>query len=342
MDTTTKDLLVENAYIDVQEWLLSLDRAPVDADFTTVPSTLGIDLVKGSLFFVQTFSGNNSFMQSLKGQMVRKGTLTIPQMRAALKVLRDLLLKGHIKIAHREGRAAPIKLVENPKPHDPSIATTAPEAGQDDRDTEHRYECYSCHKWFTSYDAVMAHRAVVHYRGTKAVAVLKDAEVEETLLDLSALPDGRYAINDPKGVNDFIFLAVRTIKKRTYRDRKYRYGKFRIGHEWIEAGTIEVRLWSTDSKKLVGAQKPSEGYRGEFVDSLVAIMGAPQAWALVFAAMIGACSICGKTLTDDNSRELGIGPECFKQWGHHYWTKYNRKAAVERALAEYAKAGASS
>lgn len=331
LDTQVENALAENAYIEVQEWLLSMNDDVIDADVLEYSNKLHIDIPKGAMYFVRTFGGNNSFIDSLKGQLVRKGTLSIPQMRAALNVLKREMTKGTIQIARKDGRVAPIPMVERPveyRPHADKV-----EEGQDQPDELHRTRCYTCNKYFSNFNAVKAHKAVAHFKGGAPVAVLKDNEVEDTKLDLSKLPDGRYAINDPSKANDFLFFAVKTIKRRAYRDRKYRYGKFRVGHEWIEVGTIEVRLWSQDAKKLVGAQNPGRGYRGEYVDQLVKIMEHHEAWALVFASMIGRCSICGKTLTDDNSRDLAIGPECFKKWGHEYFKKYDRSAVVAAALA---------
>jgi hypothetical protein len=35
-----------------------------------------------------------------------------------------------------------------------------------------------------------------------------------------------------------------------------------------------------------------------------------EAARMTFAQELGRCYNCGKTLTDDTSRELGIGPKC--------------------------------
>lgn len=47
----------------------------------------------------------------------------------------------------------------------------------------------------------------------------------------------------------------------------------------------------------------------------VAIAADPKAAAMRFAAEIGRCYACGRTLTDAESRRLGIGPECRKVRG---------------------------
>ena len=146
-----------------------------------------------------------------------------------------------------------------------------------------------------------------------------------TTLDLSPLPDGRYAVYHPGKENGLLFLEVKTLKRPIRRDRRYRYGKRITGSETYPTGTIEVREWSSHSKRLCGFQKPGEGYEGEFSAELVGVMDAPKIWALVFASLVGSCPICQSILTDQASRDRGIGPVCFKKWGNHYWSRWDRK-----------------
>lgn len=39
----------------------------------------------------------------------------------------------------------------------------------------------------------------------------------------------------------------------------------------------------------------------------------PKSAGLLYASLIGKCTRCGRTLTDPESRERGIGPDCFKK-----------------------------
>jgi hypothetical protein len=41
----------------------------------------------------------------------------------------------------------------------------------------------------------------------------------------------------------------------------------------------------------------------------------PGAYAKLYGLKIGKCGICGRKLTNDKSRELGIGPVCASRWG---------------------------
>ena len=41
----------------------------------------------------------------------------------------------------------------------------------------------------------------------------------------------------------------------------------------------------------------------------------PQAASVRYGHEIGACGVCGRTLTDSDSRERGIGPICAAKMG---------------------------
>lgn len=99
-------------------------------------------------------------------------------------------------------------------------------------------------------------------------------ELKETA-DLVA--DGRYAI--PKDDGTLMFYSV---KKGTY--------------------TTFVDVWASDARypiKLVP----------EKLRILKAIIADPDAGPR-FGREIGRCYVCGRTLTDETSRSLGIGPVC--------------------------------
>jgi hypothetical protein len=132
-------------------------------------------------------------------------------------------------------------------------------------------------------------------------------------LDLSGLPDGRYAAPDMTGVHDNVFLVVKRVRNTVARDRRYTYGKIVTGNEIVLAGTIEVRIWSSDTKEWIGQQKPGDVYRGQREDELKLIMGMPEPFAILFGKLLGYCGRCGKKLTDQVSRDIGLGLECEKQ-----------------------------
>lgn len=68
---------------------------------------------------------------------------------------------------------------------------------------------------------------------------------------------------------------------------------------------------------FVDAQASGDFYPVRKPESLVAvlegILADPEAAGMLYATELGACRACARTLTDEKSRELGIGPECRKK-----------------------------
>ncbi len=54
--------------------------------------------------------------------------------------------------------------------------------------------------------------------------------------------------------------------------------------------------------------------RYQTVDSVAIIIADYKGASMTFAKELGRCGRCGKTLTDEESRRLGIGPECILSW----------------------------
>jgi hypothetical protein len=185
-------------------------------------------------------------------------------------------------------------------------------------------ECYQCGDVFDTFDELQNHRAMEHgsFKAepertsleipSRGIAVIADT-TSITGLDISDLPDGRYAAPNPTGKQSLLYLQIKRVRRAHFRDRRYRYGKITTGSEVVQAGTIEVREWTSDQKELVGEQRPGDVYRGKFEKELTLIGIAPAEWAKVFGVTVGRCCICGKTLTDDLSKEIGMGFECEKK-----------------------------
>jgi Family of unknown function (DUF6011) len=97
------------------------------------------------------------------------------------------------------------------------------------------------------------------------------------------IPAGRYAVLNPEGVLQFY-----SVDKPT-RGR------------W--AGFTFLSVWASDERHPIKDQV----YKKKV---LSAIGKDPKAAAERFGQEIGACAICGRTLTDATSRKIGIGPVC--------------------------------
>lgn len=280
--------MAENALIDAEQTADSIGRKFVDADIAQFHE-LGVDLALGATLWVKRYEGTNSFILDLQKRLSRYRQLTSAQARAALNVMRDE--KGHA--------------TEEKAPNGIS--------------------CFQCPFVAVSWDELMTHKKEEHGSKQEAPPVVAEkGEAQAVIantkavkgLDLSNLPDGRYAAPDISGNNDYIFLMVKRVRRTHNRDRRFVWGKVRTGNEVVVAGTIEVKLWSSDSKELVGEQKPGDVYRGDLEDSLELILLAPEALATLFGKLVGHCCVCGKTLTDDVSRAIGMGLDCEKKEGY--------------------------
>lgn len=75
-------------------------------------------------------------------------------------------------------------------------------------------------------------------------------------------------------------------------------------------GWAFVKVQASDELHKLGAAKPGEGYRGKGADLVAAIEADPEGAGLRYGQEIGRCCRCNRTLTDETSRALGIGPEC--------------------------------
>lgn len=287
-----KFMLEQNALIDAQQLAVDLDRDFTVADLTEYKDA-GLDLHLAAEVYVRDYEGANRFLKSVQRYLTRRGNITSSQARAVLSTMRnDLLKQEKLDIGER---------------------VTA-------EDFEHA--CVMCGDKFKTYDELDIHKSFEHGSvERKQAAVTDEGEAQDVLevnesvlgLDLSNLPDGRYAAPDVTGKNDYIFLAVKRVRKTVKRDRRYVYGNVVVGNEIVVAGTIEVRIWSSDTKEWVGAQKPGDVYRGKYEDELQLIMMMPEPWAILFGRLLGYCGRCGKKLTDDVSREIGLGLECEKK-----------------------------
>lgn len=294
------DLLQQNALADARDVCEAMDRSFVDSDLMQYKA-MGVDLPSAAVAFVSTYSGKNSFVRNVLSRRLKSyGQLTGPQCVIALNIMRE----EHCGLKHEYGRSR-----------------QAEGTG---------LKCFTCGvSGFPSWDALRQHKADEHDAEAKPEIIAETGEAKEVLevttsikgLDLSSLPDGRYAAPDPSGKNDHIFLMVKRVRHTHEADRRYRYGKIVTGREVVVAGTIEVREWSSDSKEWIGKQVPGDSYRGQYEDELELVMLMPEPWAILFGRLLGRCCRCGKALTDEVSRNIGLGLECEKYLANAYFRK---------------------
>ncbi len=179
----------------------------------------------------------------------------------------------------------------------------APVARKDDWETAIR-ECRACD--FKGIKAELREHRKEHYKP------LFDG-VPQSGLDLTTIPEGRYAVPDLSGT-DYYFLSIQKVHKTKTRSKKFRYGWVTYGEEEVAAGTLEVRQWSGETKELIGEQRPGETYRGNHIPEWELILKDPVASTKLFGVIHKRCGRCGTSLTDPESRRRAIGPECIKHY----------------------------
>ena len=114
-------------------------------------------------------------------------------------------------------------------------------------------------------------------------------------LDLSGLNGGYYAAT-VDGVTKF------------FRVDKPTEGKW--------SGWTFVKIQASDDLHRVGRQAPGQSYSGGCPEYLTAIVADEQAAYALYGTELGRCGVCGRTLTDETSRKLGIGPVCAEKLGY--------------------------
>lgn len=112
-------------------------------------------------------------------------------------------------------------------------------------------------------------------------SVRNDPEVFDQFPDV---PAGRYAVENEEGILRFYTV-----------DRPDK-GKW--------AGWVFVAVWASDEKHPIRGNAAKKTILEKIMEA------GPKQAAERFGREIGACAICGRTLTDPVSREIGIGPIC--------------------------------
>lgn len=121
--------------------------------------------------------------------------------------------------------------------------------------------------------------------------------VERAGVDLRGLHAGRYAYQPEDGQAQFYKVDVP--------DTSDRWG----GWVFVKA------VYGGDRYDKVTAQRPGADTAkpSQRDKALEAIVADPKAAMLLYGRLIGECGHCGRTLTNERSRELGIGPVCAKR-----------------------------
>ena len=130
----------------------------------------------------------------------------------------------------------------------------------------------------------------------KAEAAIQVAKEEDSGLDLSKLPAGRYAV--PNGATRLKVLIRKPGKQSNWQD-------------YIFVSNAAVY----GSQQRYGTQAPDKNYSGRIQNQLKAIMADPKTASIEYGKLTGTCGVCGRTLEDENSVAAGIGPICAVKTG---------------------------
>ncbi len=126
----------------------------------------------------------------------------------------------------------------------------------------------------------------------------------------SAPGDETYAMHRTKGGNDMIVpRGSYAIERTSMRFPGAFQNDLLFFSVWISDNGERwtVRMYVSDERVKIS--------RSLQYDVLDAIGHAPEAAAARYGHEIGKCGICSRTLTNDISRERGIGPVCAEKWG---------------------------
>ena len=88
------------------------------------------------------------------------------------------------------------------------------------------------------------------------------------------------------------------------------------GPQSRNAGAIYVKAGGEYQGKIAGGTfLPASGCASDTSASLIAIAADPRGSAIDYGRETGICACCGRTLTNKESIDLGIGPICADKWG---------------------------
>lgn len=296
------------------------------------------------LAFIAAYQGGNNFLNSVKSQKNKGKVLSIAQKRATAEMIRKALRGEDLSYSHGFGGK---KGYNGPYQSTPTT-TQAPAPAADvnlirglvvDNRADalqatagtglYANECYVCHKYVVGdYSDLKRHKDSEHARpaatseyganskNQNANNVVVRSEPKHNIDVRSIFPDQcRIAVPQADGSNNF--YIIKTVQKQMKLTGRFRWSKYPVrwsnGFVQLPANTIIVRKQSGDTKEFVGMQATDDPvYFGEYEDDILAASKDVIEAMQLYGKLIGACCYCGKTLTDHESKKLGIGPDCFE------------------------------
>jgi Family of unknown function (DUF6011) len=144
------------------------------------------------------------------------------------------------------------------------------------RPNKYRKPCERCGEW------VEAAQGILERDNDDARWLVSHLEGECPVLMFEGVPEGRYAIDwGTDGAEDIKFYQIKQ------------------GKLYAQAS---AELWPINNLDQVNK-------------ALEVIKADPKGASILYGLKLGVCGICGRTLTNQESRDLGIGPICAKKMG---------------------------
>lgn len=303
--------------------LAAFEHPLTDDTYGAVEPVLGgaATIREAVLAYPTDIGKDNMLMIDLNGQAQREPnrSFTIKQNRAVANCLRHALRGG-------TGTFPNHKAADGDTTASAGASSGSTPAKHWDKATR-TYRCFTCGVSISGYEALYEHREKEHGIARKGAttgatttatpsASVLPSFTPKLNLDLRVLPDGRFAL-EPDGKNGLAspwFVIKRTTKRPYQRNGRFLWGRGRGRWEYVEKGRIEVRVQRGDTKELIGEQKLGETiYYGEQEELLALVLADPAKAMTTYGRLLGVCSYCGRSLTDDLSRLRGIGPDCWEQ-----------------------------
>ena len=195
---------------------------------------------------------------------------------------------------------------EEPAPPDPAFKAAMNEAIAYIREYTGTWafilDLRASEKWGTKYYRLSRKQVdvVLKAKARDAERARERAERRSSGLDLTVLPTGTssYAVENASG--ELTFIRVDHVDE----------GKWAgfVFVKQVVGGVSDPRNYPR-----LGMQKPGDAYKGTFESLLAKVLADPMTAAMRYGTELGECAMCGRTLTNAESRATGIGPECSKR-----------------------------
>lgn len=154
-------------------------------------------------------------------------------------------------------------------------------------------------KWFK-----MTERQVDAVLRSKERDLARTKERAQTGRDLTILPIGRTAaaVTNDEGHTTFLLI-----------DRPADLDRYKAPNKWAGWVFVKQFIGGIGEGQRLGSQRPGESYTGQWANLIDKVLEDPDEAVARFGRELGICGVCMLPLTNEESRELGIGPVCRKK-----------------------------